>query len=673
MCFSARQVIGGVRWIVYEGTNAFTKHGAVNTEGATAAEWDVLAMSRSKVTAEEAMVLNNSDPECQGFTYDVKGGKYWKLTDVYPAGFRKNSPGFTVYVKEDAVKANAARRRAEHVKRHMLAQFDKYTGSEVWICYEFCNAYTENGAINIEGAVAEEWDAAAMRRPPTTLAQAKTLCDQERECHAFTYDPDNLRYWKLKDIEPRKFRKAHGHEYHVYVKQKYVTEYNNKLEKEKEESKRAEAAARMAKAQGARGTDMGIPRWVLDSNVVLDSRTGPPSVVPPPQHTEVDPMYAKAPPPPPPIFETSSGKGGSEGKGTAIPKAAPVSVPSKFEGGSLERTATTATGSGTAPAKGASKGKEQNLWSFRRKPKPEITECTITLRGNGPNKFVTGREDIVLDACQELAFIEGFNWPDYATIVDDHLCYVEWPDKEVCMSFVRATEGTFKVEEKTFSVKLPTARQKRPASEPAPDPSTGATALPEGTRVEITNLTGAKELNGKVALVHSFNDATGRYIVCLEGDGTTQKSLKPANLRHLRQALAAAKAKAAPAKRGAPTNLPQGAKVLIENLTGKDFFEIGATDMNGQIALVCSFDSEKGRYFVELEDEQGGIQYKVKPENLSPMDKEHKEMSELEMRKKRALGGSVRNSYDVDQALKGVNGDMWANFLNLYSGDEPKK
>ena len=30
---------------------------------------------------------------------------------------------------------------------------------------------------------------------------------------------------------------------------------------------------------------------------------------------------------------------------------------------------------------------------------------------------------------------------------------------------------------------------------------------------------------------------------------------------------------------------------------------------------------------------------KVKPENLSPMDKEHKEMSELEMRKKRALGG----------------------------------
>ena len=44
-------------------------------------------------------------------------------------------------------------------------------------------------------------------------------CDEDPECHGFTYDPDNQLYWKVKDLDPRKFRRAHNHELHVYVKE----------------------------------------------------------------------------------------------------------------------------------------------------------------------------------------------------------------------------------------------------------------------------------------------------------------------------------------------------------------------------------------------------------------------------------------------------------------------
>jgi hypothetical protein len=68
----------------------------------------------------------------------------------------------------------------------------------------------------MEGLCDEEWDAVALSRPPTDVVNAKMACDQDPECEGFTHDPKKLVYWKLKNIDPKGFRK--GQHYNVYVK-----------------------------------------------------------------------------------------------------------------------------------------------------------------------------------------------------------------------------------------------------------------------------------------------------------------------------------------------------------------------------------------------------------------------------------------------------------------------
>lgn len=103
--------------------------------------------------------------------------------------------------------------------------------SETWVAHEWCNAFTGSGATNVEGECAEEWDAVAFSRPPTDLVHAKLACDQDPECHAFVFDPAKLVYWKLRDIEPKEFRK--GSKYHVYVKAFIAKEITAQVTQEK--------------------------------------------------------------------------------------------------------------------------------------------------------------------------------------------------------------------------------------------------------------------------------------------------------------------------------------------------------------------------------------------------------------------------------------------------------
>lgn len=222
-----------------------------------------------------------------------------------------------------------------------------------------------------------------------------------------------------------------------------------------------------------------------------------------------------------------------------------------------------------------------------------------------------------------------------------------------------------------FTVRPP-IKKEIDRSQMAPDPGRGEEALPEGIRVQIMRLTGARDLNDKFAFIHGFNDATGRYIVKLEDDEKIQKSLKPDNLKTLPKELAVAKAKAAPAKK--PTViLAEGTRVIVEGMTGKDRFESGATDIDGRCGAIRSYDAQKNRYMVELEEVKG-IQYRLRPEVVRNLDTG---MSELEKRKKRALegggGGGIKGNVDVQEALGGMNGDMWANFLNFTHDSEQKK
>lgn len=221
------------------------------------------------------------------------------------------------------------------------------------------------------------------------------------------------------------------------------------------------------------------------------------------------------------------------------------------------------------------------------------------------------------------------------------------------------------INDKSFTVRQPALAAPN-AQSSGTEAGTSVETISEGKRVQIQNLTGAKDLNGKFATVGSFNEATGRYIVILEENAKMQKSLKPDNLKCVLPAMAAAKSKAAPPNQPSSlTGYVEGTRVVIDDLTGKDSYEIGAVDMNGKIAIVKSFDKETGRYTVELEEQKGMVYNKLKPGNLTPLDTG---MTELERRKKRALGGTN----DVADALKGVNGDMWANFVNMF-GNEPEQ
>ena len=68
----------------------------------------------------------------------------------------------------------------------------------------------------------------------------------------------------------------------------------------------------------------------------------------------------------------------------------------------------------------------------------------------------------------------------------------------------------------------------------ASDGATTGEAIATGSCARITNLKARPELNGKLALVHSFNESSGRWNVAVldgpNGSGGTTLALKPSAL-----------------------------------------------------------------------------------------------------------------------------------------------
>eukprot|EP00929_Paragymnodinium_shiwhaense_P111633 TRINITY_DN79978_c0_g1_i1.p1 TRINITY_DN79978_c0_g1~~TRINITY_DN79978_c0_g1_i1.p1 ORF type:complete len:733 (-),score=174.96 TRINITY_DN79978_c0_g1_i1:103-2301(-) len=143
-----------------------------------------------------------------------------------------------------------------------------------------------------------------------------------------------------------------------------------------------------------------------------------------------------------------------------------------------------------------------------------------------------------------------------------------------------------------------------------------------GSRVVIIGLQSAVELNGVQAKVRKFDQATGRYVVQLPGDGKLKKIL-PKNLlrskptaeeRHERamqgfmqetQARIAALTK----KDDGDEILQRGAKVRIEGL-------LKAPQLNGLVGTIRTYDYGTERYVVELPKQQPR---RLRLDNLVPL------------------------------------------------------
>lgn len=135
--------------------------------------------------------------------------------------------------------------------------------------------------------------------------------------------------------------------------------------------------------------------------------------------------------------------------------------------------------------------------------------------------------------------------------------------------------------------------------------------FPEGTRVVISGLSGAKELNGKEGNIVCKDASTGRYTVNVDDVG--QKNLKPENLAKVAKVTSTEeKPKFAP---GAPPELQEtgfqvGDQVRVGGLNG-------AKDLNGKVGVIFGYDKEAGRYILEFE---GDGQKKIQKGNMVPMN-----------------------------------------------------
>jgi len=155
--------------------------------------------------------------------------------------------------------------------------------------------------------------------------------------------------------------------------------------------------------------------------------------------------------------------------------------------------------------------------------------------------------------------------------------------------------------------------------------------LPDSTRVLVRGLQGAAQHNGKIAQIVGFDKASNRYTVQL--DGGDQLRIKPSNLFQQCEAevinmqsrpecngervgikdFDEAKGRYHALLKGQmaalqPCNviLPKGVRARVVGLTG-------APQWNDKVGKVLDFDRDKGRYLVQMTDEQ---QLRVKLENL---------------------------------------------------------
>mmetsp|Transcript_18789 Transcript_18789/g.47112 ORF Transcript_18789/g.47112 Transcript_18789/m.47112 type:complete len:204 (+) Transcript_18789:45-656(+) len=130
--------------------------------------------------------------------------------------------------------------------------------------------------------------------------------------------------------------------------------------------------------------------------------------------------------------------------------------------------------------------------------------------------------------------------------------------------------------------------------EPQPEPATPSDLEP-GTRVVISGLQNARELNGRSAIVFSFEHSRGRYIVELE-DGGGQKGVRPQNLTSKGEATGAVAAKARAASANASNAAARDRKfeALDSELSKFCVQEGGVKKPGPTVRLPMSPDSSPG-------------------------------------------------------------------------------
>mmetsp|Transcript_78955 Transcript_78955/g.143902 ORF Transcript_78955/g.143902 Transcript_78955/m.143902 type:complete len:817 (+) Transcript_78955:75-2525(+) len=170
--------------------------------------------------------------------------------------------------------------------------------------------------------------------------------------------------------------------------------------------------------------------------------------------------------------------------------------------------------------------------------------------------------------------------------------------------------------------------------------SLGPGGLPPGTKVALQGLASpaaAKaHLNGMVATVHCFDDASQRYVVALPGG--VPKKIRIDNLRVLARASDAPESSTASDETAAQGQLSEGSRVRITGLRA-------LAELNGQFGTVRGFDKKTERYVVEL---PGGVPKRIRPANLIVSDMAqaiHHQSPDLADRMEDVVQLSICNAY----------------------------
>lgn len=240
-----------------------------------------------------------------------------------------------------------------------------------------------------------------------------------------------------------------------------------------------------------------------------------------------------------------------------------------------------------------------------------------------------------------------------------------------------STGAAQKADTKSGSSSAPT---KGNSSKSKPQTS-GDGILEAGARVVIGGLNGAKELNGKVAVVFSYDASTGRYVIELEdGGGVGQKKVKAENLTSKgnstgvvaarARAAAAASAQAAGAgtaatrasnaprprstsrAAGTPsTSSPRQQSTGIKFSAGTQVSLFGlskAPELNGKSAVVQRFDKATERYIVKLQS--NGCEKSLRPENLKAVEADKASRD----RKFDAIDADLHDQLDMGDEAEGA-------------------
>lgn len=199
--------------------------------------------------------------------------------------------------------------------------------------------------------------------------------------------------------------------------------------------------------------------------------------------------------------------------------------------------------------------------------------------------------------------------------------------------------------------------------------SLGPRDLAPGTRVALQGLTSpaaAKaHLNGMVAIVHCFDDASQRYVVALPGG--VPKKIRMDNLRILAPASSAPDSSTAPEETDAQGELSKGSRVRITGLRA-------LAQLNGQFGTLVGFDKKTERYVVQLPD---GVLKRIRPANLiasnmgQPVHHHRASNAALADRMDKVVQLSICNAYPQHAPLQAfvheANGTRYAQVVrDLY-------